>query len=311
MRYHDRVREWTAERGEEIPVVTRLNRHDWIGTGADGRPAGAAWHPAEFIGAGIGYIGEIARERFQYQGLIAPFIHLFLWQAREPQEMVLPDAPDLDMSSLLDTPKHLPPFKILYDTMEEARLRLASTVVLIRSKPFLVELVGGNDKKVMLLLADSAGKHHKIPLADIPDLRSAQPRYITHDNHAYYLCRTPARVYQQGMNGHNTYGKLCGSTSMSNLERRTLLNALEDKKTLSWNETLDSLIRDGHFRDVRLSSEVSVYRHKARVIAEYKGRDLGHIKDDRVIYNFQDDHGCPWIDNALRMVKLEGYAHVG
>jgi len=303
MRYNPNTFTWEADNRHEIPVVGNLNMPRW----ARQDPNGLGLIPSSYVfqpnNTPVGGFAEFFNARFQYAGFARNEHHFMFQRAIEEG---LPDAPELDLSSLLDTrPRKLPPFKVIYDTTEEARLRLNGTVVMLRGKPFSIDMVGGTNEKIKLLVSDSKGKKHQLLLQDVPDLRTCSPRYFAYDGHAYYLCRFPARAYQQGLTTQNTYAKMAGSDALSNIAKAALVEALEDKKVLPWADGLDNLLRDGHIRDLRLSEEVSVYRKKTKVFAEYRGRDIGHIKENVVFPDFSDDQDCPWIKRALDEVSMK------
>lgn len=304
MHFNSLTFEWVAEHPDEVRTCQRLNQNEWARETVAGIRVMGPFDPRTSINERVGTVITVWNERYIYQGQ-GRTNHLYHFIILRP-EAAMPEVPDLDVASILDnqTPG-LPPFKILYDTVEEARLRLTQTILMLKGRPFLVDLAGGSNDKILLVVSDSAGKKHKILLNDIPDFRACPPRYITYDSHAYYLCRIPARVSQQGMTSNNTYAKMVGTANLGPVNRHSLLKSLEDKKVLPWNETVDGLLRDGHVRDLRLSTEVSVYRNKAKLFVEYRGRDVGPLKEDTVTPDFSDDGHCRWITRAMTDVSLK------
>lgn len=218
------------------------------------------------------------------------------------------NVPELDISKLSVRPMRkvsLKPFKLNYQTYQEIRLRLNNTVIGIKGNPFHVKRVIQKDKDFLLIL-DDGSKLQKINYKDVPDLRSIPPLYIKHGSRTGWLCRLPSRVYQQGLNRHNTvlYEPDCGRFA-STMEVKPTLYGIQNREDRKWTESIASLFKGEELSTLRLNDDVAVKKNNDKIICCYRGRSLGEIKENVVIVDDSDDLLQGWIETAVQAAGLE------
>lgn len=198
----------------------------------------------------------------------------------------------------------LRPFKINYDTAQEIKLRLNNTVISVKGHPYLVKSIRTVPGDYRLALYDGT-KTFQVKYSDLQDLRSIPPMYVTYSGPGW-LCRIPGRVYQQGMNRHNTIIKTVdGEANAASVSHELLVAALRNRPKRVWDSTILSLLLNAELNSIRLSDEVAVKTAKGKILACYRGRKLGVITDNEVKVFDEDDLLQQWIEKPIRDVGLE------
>lgn len=202
--------------------------------------------------------------------------------------------------------RELSPFKIDYETYAEIKLRLLNTVISIKGHPFLVAKIKNKEGAGWQLALTNGGSNlSQISYSDIQDLRTIPPMYAQAGSTGW-LCRIPGRVYQQGINRHNTLLKDVASQGHTGgLDVNKLVRGLGSRQLRRWDETMSSLVSSGDLPVTRLSDDIAVKRTEEGVIACYRGRALGKIKDNDVLVNDEDDLLQQWISRSAKEVNLE------
>lgn len=205
-----------------------------------------------------------------------------------------------------DRPR-LQPFKMNYDTLDEVRMRFNKTVILVKGNPFAVTDQRQISEQFYLLLEDAQNKRSYSSLRDIPDFRPAAPGYVRLGESNGYLRRSPARVNQQGMTSNSVVIKKVGDTANLPFNNGGLVDALTTRgKLLKWEASYERLFNDRVVSTMRLSDTLAVYQKKAGgIVAEYKGRRLGDIKEGVVKLYDEDDIIQPWLKSDAKKVDLE------
>jgi hypothetical protein len=216
---------------------------------------------------------------------------------------------ELDLAALpekvYDRPK-LQPFKIKYDTLEEVRMRFNKTVIMVKGNAFTVTDQRMVKDRIYVLLEDHTGTKKYIAMDDIPDLRPPPSMYLQCNSEAGYLVRSPSRVNQQGMTTNSVHLRRVGSRDYLGWRPEDLRDSLSKMETtVIWTEIYRPLIVTGALRTLRLSHRVALYQKSDDVVAEYKGRRLGILKDHAVQFFDDDDKTQPWVKRDLSKVHLE------
>lgn len=199
--------------------------------------------------------------------------------------------------------RHLPPFKIDYQTFNEVRLRLLNTVILINGSPFYVGKIREKNNGFILGVFKGDREMKTVMFKDLQDLRSIPGMYLTTASTGW-LCRIPGRVYQQGVNRNNTqFRTVNGKSVLFNLDPLSMINAIDKRQDRTWHHTYEGLMKDGELQAVRLSDDIAVQGTKAE--ACYRGRVLGCIKDGEILCEDEDDLLQGWIEKAAKNVGLE------
>jgi hypothetical protein len=161
---------------------------------------------------------------------------------------------DLNLDKIEAKPlrkKELPPFKINYDTYPEIKLRLLNTVISIKGHPFLVCRINNTPDKGYLLAVNNGYETYSVAYNDLTDLRTIPPMYVSAGSTGW-LCRIPGRVYQQGLNRHNTILKTVdGSGNIAGLDVQSFVKAFQKRSLRKWDSTLKSFVEGGELPVMR------------------------------------------------------------
>lgn len=219
------------------------------------------------------------------------------------------DFETLDVPALEAIPlrkKEMPPFKINYDTYAEIKLRLLGTAISVKGHPFYVKHLRKTENGKFHLALSDGNKMYQAAYDDLTDLRSMPPMYVTHSGSAGWLCRSPGRIYQQGMNRSNTQLRSPdGAAAICSMEASSIVKAVRGRQIRKWNETMFSLMSGGEISNLRLTDEVAVRSRNNKIVACFRGRPLGAIKGNEVKVYDEDDLLQEWIENPVREAGLE------
>lgn len=215
----------------------------------------------------------------------------------------------------------IPGFKLAYDSYEECSRRLRGSLIIVRGSPYVVNGVYNDKTGIVMALQDGAQKEYWCSYNAVESLRTPPPVYVTiHGDHAgtYWLCRRPSFPhdrqhgrhhgdYIQGLTQRNGMMKRVGSTDFNHgrgmVSLYQIAKAMSLKDDTRFDSKVDELMRKGILGQVRLSDNVAVYLKKDDVLLEYKGRELGKLKDDSVRLG-DEDKDTPWICEDLRAIGL-------
>jgi hypothetical protein len=201
----------------------------------------------------------------------------------------------------------LPPFKIDYETYEEAVMRLQQTVILLGNTPYFVYRVNNvRNKNWKLILEDVNNERRVLAISKLKNTRSARPGYVTYEGRVAYLIRRPARVYQQGLTHANTLLFPVGQPPAAGFEIPTkhLLETLAYRKLKPFNPSMVSDLLDRTTNAFRLSNVIAIYRRKQDVWVEYKGRSIAQLEENKIKLD-ERDKSLPWLQNELREVNIQ------
>lgn len=222
----------------------------------------------------------------------------------EPYVAISWTEPELNVDALPVRPvnrRPLPAFKLPYQKLDEIQLRLNKTMITVKGNPFYIRSIKQAHGDFYLNMVDCDGKAWRSKYKDIPDLRSPPPLFITHEGATGWLQRIPERVYQQGLNRSNTIIRGLHSDGLvANFHPEKMCKTLASRTTRKWDNSLASLMQETAVKAVRLSDSVAAGRHGSHLMAYYKGRTLGAIKDDEVLLQDEDDLLQDWIVKDAR-----------
>lgn len=213
--------------------------------------------------------------------------------------------PDLDLDSLEAKPlrkNELRPFRIEYETYSEIKLRLLNTLISIKGHPFTVNRVIPTAGNFGLVVSDGS-KNHFVRYKDLTDLRTLPPKYIAGNMHQYtgWLCRTPQRVYQQGINRNNTMIKsVTGENNLSTVDISALCKSLRKEQDRRWSETHKGLLQTQELTSLRLTDDIAVTWDGEDILACYRGRKLGTVQSDDILVMDEDDLLQGWIETSAK-----------
>lgn len=264
-------------------------------------------HYETFAGLGLGHI-PLRPQHWGQEGPQGPQV------PQDPPEPEGQDYPELDLTGIItetDMSELLPPFKIDYETIEEVKLRLNNTVILLKDKPFFVYRASNTRRGFMLVLEDIHGDRRNFAFSRLQNARSARPGYISWKGSVCYLLRRPARINQQGMSSDNTMLVPVGQHMGKGMTIRTkdLLEVLGYRKPKKYSQRLVEDLLDHTVPAFRLSNAVAIYRrddekdHHRKIWVEYKGRTLAPVKDSMVLLK-DLDKSLPWIIADLAAVDI-------
>lgn len=202
--------------------------------------------------------------------------------------------------------KEMPPFKINYDTYAEIKLRLLGTAISVKGHPFFVKHIRKAENGKFHLALSDGEKMHQVVYDDLIDLRSIPALYVTHSSTSGWLCRTPGRVYQQGMNRNNTQLRSAdGAAAICNMEGLSIVKSIRGRQVRKWNETLSSLLIGGEINNLRLSDDVALRSKSGKILACYRGRALGRVQGDEIVLYDEDDLLQEWIEKPVKEAGLQ------
>lgn len=196
-----------------------------------------------------------------------------------------------------------PTLKLQFDSLHDARMRLANGCIFIGAELYYVRDVHELEGKYLLLLKGPDGKEYKI-WYDSPDidLRSPEPQYITYEDYPVYIMRSPARQQRQSINYDNLHGKRVGSLQTMNCDPRIFMKEGMSRETILWSpQLLDLMSKIKALRQLRLSRDIAIHRKDEKLMVEYRGRELGVLQEDAITVDEQD-YGRPWIRRDTRMI---------
>ncbi len=217
----------------------------------------------------------------------------------------LPDVPIVRLPSKRRMAQ--PTLKIQYDTLHDITMRLSNSLIFVGSVLYYCREIVEIDKEFLLIVENADDQRFKCWYKnDAIDLRTIEPQYIRHQASPGFLCRSPSRQQRQGILFDNVYCRCVGGGGTVRFENiRSLIDGVTTE-IYPWTPTyLDLMLRLRALPALRLSKDVALYtKRKGPLMAEYRGRLLGEVKDNTVLVD-KDDFTRPWIVNAARMVGLE------
>lgn len=236
------------------------------------------------------------------------------WRRVQDREInALWNVPELDVSALptreFDRPK-LAPFKLEYDTLQEVQMRFRQTVIQIKGNPFYVSDIRADrnqPRRYVFLTEDVADRKAHVSLDQIEDMRSVPPGFVQMDGYSAWMCRSPARVNQQGLTGQNVLMRRVSSGDNIPVNQKAIVKGLDSKgKVTRWTPQYRDLMVNGVVREMRLSDEVALFHKKEDVYVAYKGRVFGKLQHGNLVAAMdEDDLIQPWIGRHFSKVDLE------
>lgn len=248
-----------------------------------------------------------------------------LRRVREPPRPPAPEEKPKKKQEERDLPEGmikslLPPFKLPY-TLDEIDARFRNSIILVRGNAYLVETVNTEaDGTVLIGLYDDHQKRAWIKWDSIGSVRSVPPMYITAeseggDKFTAWVARAPSTPrdnahqphgdFVQGLTGRNGILKMVGKTDFQYGFRSvwTVLRGLKARQDMTYDGKIEELLRKGFLSAIRLTDNVALFVKKGYPYAEYKGRVLGRLSDNRVILA-EEDKDTPWICSELFRANL-------
>jgi hypothetical protein len=208
-----------------------------------------------------------------------------------PKPMIYPSTRD----------KVLLPFRINYETVEEAQMRLLGTIICVNQEPMYVASLSGLAAGISLMLNDAKGNSFRVFLHQIENLRSPEPGYINWHGRVYWVARKPARIYKQGLDNKNTnlFHITRGREGFDSIS--DLLPGLASREIQQW-DAVAPLYQKQVIGQSRLSTSVASYSAHGQIAIVYKQRTLGYVNDEKLSLSADDKR--PWITKELDTVGL-------
>lgn len=229
----------------------------------------------------------------------------------EPVPIPKPKVPPEPSHATLP-PKILKPFRLPYDTWDEARMRLEHTVILFAGEPVYVHtiapFVDGDNSHWIAKLVTADGAVKTVKDRDIHDTRTPPAGYITMRGTPMWFSRVPARKSQQGLNTQNVLLYPVRHTQpMRNRDWNImdLLGPLKYRAGMRWSVEYLRLLQNKVSLALRLSDDVAVYPNPqtGNIHADWKNRRLGVVSDGHVLVD-AIDFRTSWVCQGLQDVGL-------
>lgn len=205
-----------------------------------------------------------------------------------------------------------PPFKLDFDTLEDIRMRLNGSVILIGGKMYCVREVHKVRRDWALVVSDEKARFFYVMYSSpLVDLRAPEPRYVLiQDLGVVWLFRPPSQQQSQGGTEKNMCYFRVGQSMGSPQKLRAIpyiLEGIAQQDEMVWSSQVHELLQLGAVPSLRLSNNVAIYSvltPKGREVhLEYKTRSFGQIKDGKVSLS-KRDLSCPWIVHDLNLVGI-------
>lgn len=214
---------------------------------------------------------------------------------------------ELKVSEIPEREDNLRPFKLPYQTFDEINMRLHDTIIGVKSKPFLVTRLEPDAGDYTLQLQDVERDTYTVPYS-LPELDCRTPELgygVAQDGMIQYVIRRPERAQTQGISSTNALKKRVGMNSWQIFQRREeLLHLLSNRPKRVITPGILETMKEGLIPYIFLSKKIVLVTKKTGITAEYRGRFLGHVKDNIVLLS-DDDQDMSHIKNDLREVGLE------
>lgn len=194
-----------------------------------------------------------------------------------------------------------PTFKLDFDCVQDARMRLQGGLIFAGSSPYVVSDVYKYKDDFLLLVTDIEDRSYKLFYSNPAiDLRAPEPQYIRGEGKALFFQRPPAKQQHQSLRYETIWTKQVGTSNRNNIGPQDLIRGLT-REDMPWDEKLSHLAKMGVFTSIRLSKDIAFYQRNGTVFAEYRGRHLG-VVDDNAISVDAEDYDKPWIARDVRAI---------
>lgn len=204
-------------------------------------------------------------------------------EAVERQFLKYPDVPIIQLPSKRRLSQ--PTLKMPFESLHDIRMRLTHGYVFVGATLFYVNDVREIEGDFLLILQDTNDQKFKCwyNKTNCIDLRTPEPQYITEDNLPGFFFRPPYKQQRQAINHDNTYVKTVGKTNPHHCHPKALVKGLS-RECLVWKPVIyDLMTKARAVQSLRLSKDIAVYRNEQdQLMAEYRGRPLGEVKDDTI-----------------------------
>lgn len=216
----------------------------------------------------------------------------------------LPEVPVM----ILPTKRRLgqPTFKLPFENLHDLRMRLAGGYLFVGSKLYYCSDARELEGDFLLILRDDQDRNYRCWYNKTQgiDLRTPEPQYVTEENVPGYFFRIPVKQQRQAVNHDNMYIKRVGTERIGHFHPLSLVKGLT-RECVQWRPMLADLFKGYSLNSLRLSKDIAVYRDgDDKLIAEYRGRNLGEIRDDRILVD-ELDVSKIWIHRDAGAVGLQ------
>ena len=200
----------------------------------------------------------------------------------------------------------------MYDTLEQASLRLNGTVILIGGTPaYVAEVRHDREGKIILVYFNSSDRN-AVPKEIEANDPSVDPRnmrlgYVNDRRHTYFLARTPARQQAQGLNRRNVYTYTPGTEEpMGNMFEDLRRNGSLYKALRGEYPTIEQCAEQLNAYDSEIVSR-AFHRHFALVRNDNFDFLELHYKNERIGYGDLNNFTLPSRYSYLtEMIKQSG-----
>lgn len=224
------------------------------------------------------------------------------------------DEPPQEELMTTDRQIKLSPFRMEYETREDAQMRVGHSIIAYKKHPVYIHDVLNGKDGFKARAEDADAKVFELQFDKNVDFRSFEPGYIMMDERPVWMSRTPARIQKQGLGSDNTLLTHVGSRQAIRWEFRGVLQGLRYRKNQKWSNKLEELFSDKIISAARLSNCLAVFRMRpawtqerkevGKMCVDYNGRKLGILVDDCVDPFDTDDCIPSWITQDLAAVGL-------
>jgi len=200
----------------------------------------------------------------------------------------------------------------MYDTLEQASLRLNQTVILIGGAPaYVAEVRHNRDGKINLVYYTSIGRDAQPRDINVDDpsvdARGMRLGYVNDRRSTYFLARTPGRQQAQGLNRRNVYTYTPGTDEpMGNMFEDLRRNGSLYKALRGDYPTIEQCAEQLNAYDSEVMSR-AFHRHFALVRNDNFDFLELHYKNERIGYGELNNFTLPSRYSYLtEMIKQSG-----
>jgi hypothetical protein len=199
---------------------------------------------------------------------------------------------------------NMPTFKLQFDNITDITRRLMKSLIYVGGELYYVSNIHKEGDDFVLYVTDENEKTYRIPYSTPEiNLRSAEPRYLQYNGGTAYYFRPPLREQAQGMSRTNIRLKYFGTDAHDGCDRVTrMIKGMRKVEPVQWSSTYaDLMLKEEIINSMRMSNNIAIGMSQDKLIAEYKGRYFGTLKDDCVFVDAQDFQK-PWVQRDVARI---------